>query len=83
LDWADKNPDVVIVDPSRSGLHPKALQALLKNAPPSIVYVSCNYHRLAEELKLLKSAYRVERLAALDLFPHTPHVEVVAKLTKV
>lgn len=83
LDWADKHPDVVIVDPSRSGLHPNALQALIKNAPPQIVYVSCNYHRLAEELKLLKPAYRIERLAALDLFPHTPHVEVIAKLTKV
>ncbi|KAA0205598.1 23S rRNA (uracil(1939)-C(5))-methyltransferase RlmD [Candidatus Uhrbacteria bacterium] len=82
LDWSAENPDVVIVDPPRAGLHPKALKALLENAPPRIVYVSCNYHRLVEELKELKTKYRVESMQALDLFPQTPHVEVVASLIK-
>lgn len=81
LDWKEKQPDAVIIDPPRAGLHPKALEALLDNAPPKIVYVSCNYHRLAEELKVLKTKYRVERLQAFDLFPHTPHVEVIATLS--
>lgn len=80
LDWSAEKPDVVIIDPPRAGLHPKALEALVKNHPPKIVYVSCNYRRLAEELKELKKIYRVESLQALDLFPHTPHVEVVATL---
>jgi 23S rRNA (uracil1939-C5)-methyltransferase len=59
------------------------VETLLKNAPPTIVYVSCNYHRLVEELKTLKTGYRVTALQALDLFPQTPHVEVVAKLEKI
>ncbi|MCC7522799.1 23S rRNA (uracil(1939)-C(5))-methyltransferase RlmD [Candidatus Uhrbacteria bacterium] len=80
LDWSAEKPDAVIIDPPRAGLHPKALKALLENEPPQIIYVSCNFHRLAEELKQLKTKYRVESLQALDLFPHTPHVEVVAKL---
>ncbi len=82
LDWSAEHPDAVIVDPPRAGLHPKALKALLENAPPRIVYVSCNYHRLVDELKQLKTKYRVESLEALDLFPQTPHVEVVASLIK-
>jgi 23S rRNA (uracil-5-)-methyltransferase RumA len=82
LDWSAKKPDVVIVDPPRAGLHPKALTALVENAPPRIVYVSCNYRRLVEELKTLKSKYRVESLQALDLFPQTPHVEVIAALVR-
>ncbi len=83
LDWSAENPEAVIVDPPRAGLHPKALQALLENAPPIIVYVSCNYHRFADELKQLKAKYRVESFQALDLFPHTPHVETLAKLVKI
>lgn len=80
LDWSAEKPDTVIVDPPRAGLHPKALKALVENAPPKIIYVSCNYHRLVDELKTLKSKYRVESLQALDLFPQTPHVEVIATL---
>lgn len=83
LDWTAENPDIVIVDPPRAGLHPKALAMLIENAPPKIVYVSCNYKRLAEELKELKTHYRIESLQSLDLFPHTPHVEVVASLTRI
>ncbi len=80
LDWSAEKPDAVIIDPPRAGLHPKALKALIDNKPPKIVYVSCNYHRLTDELKKLKEVYRLESLQALDLFPHTPHVEVIATL---
>ncbi len=80
LDWSSEKPAAVIVDPPRAGLHPKALKALVENAPPKIVYVSCNHHRLVDELKVLKTKYRVESLQALDLFPQTPHVEVIATL---
>jgi tRNA/tmRNA/rRNA uracil-C5-methylase (TrmA/RlmC/RlmD family) len=81
LSWKDVPADVVILDPPRSGLHPRVLKAVLEKKPGTIVYVSCNFHRLAEELKEFKKAYRVAELAALDLFPHTPHVEVVALLS--
>lgn len=83
LDWSAKNADAVIIDPARAGLHPRALEAILTNKPPVIVYVSCNFHRLVEELKQLKTAYRIERIAALDLFPQTPHVEVVTRLVRI
>ena len=82
LDWQTEKPDVVILDPPRSGLHPRVIKTILEKQPPHVIYVSCNYKHLAEELKQFKSIYRVERLAALDLFPHTPHVEVVVKLSR-
>lgn len=76
-------PDVVIVDPPRSGLHPKALATLLAFAPKRIVYVSCNYQSLVKELPEFLKTYTVARLRALDLFPHTPHVEVVTCFEKI
>lgn len=80
MSWKEIPADVVILDPPRSGLHPRVLEAIIEKRPGTIVYVSCNYKRLVEELKEFKKHYTIERLAAIDLFPHTPHVEVVAKL---
>jgi len=80
FDWEDRSPHAVILDPPRSGLHPRVIKTILEKQPPVIIYVSCNYRRLVEELKQLKTVYHVDRLAALDLFPQTPHVEVVARL---
>ena len=82
LSWKDIKADTVILDPPRAGLHPKVLKTVLEMAPPTIVYVSCNYHRLVHELTQFKEKYTVEKLEAIDMFPHTPHVEVVAKLVK-
>ncbi|MEN9558677.1 MAG: hypothetical protein RL141_1046 [Candidatus Parcubacteria bacterium] len=83
LRWKDTDADVVIIDPPRSGLHPRVLKTLLEKKPATIVYISCNYHRLVEELTQFKTAYQVESLMAVDLFPHTPHVEVVSVLKRV
>lgn len=80
MSWKDIPADVVILDPPRSGLHPKVLKTVIEKRPETIVYVSCNYKRLVEELKQFKEHYAIEQLAAIDLFPHTPHVEVIAKL---
>jgi tRNA/tmRNA/rRNA uracil-C5-methylase (TrmA/RlmC/RlmD family) len=82
LSWKDIETDTIILDPPRAGLHPKVLKTVLEKKPQTIVYVSCNYHRLVEELKKFKEVYRIEELTALDLFPHTPHVEVVVKLMR-
>ncbi len=81
LSWANLPADLIVVDPPRSGLHPNVIKTLLEKKSKTIVYISCNYKRLVEELKLLKVAYDVEAPEALDLFPHSPHVEVVTKLT--
>jgi tRNA (uracil-5-)-methyltransferase len=82
LSWKDIDADTIILDPPRSGLHPRVVKTVLEKAPETIIYVSCNYHRLVEELKEFKTKYRVESMQALDLFPQTPHVEVVTKLTR-
>lgn len=82
FDWSHEQPDVVILDPPRAGLHPRALNMVLDQKPEHVVYVSCNYHRLMQELTKFKDVYRVESVQAFDLFPHTPHVELVVKLKK-
>jgi len=69
----------VIVDPPRAGLHPKALKYLLELHPRHLLYISCNPAMLAREMEALRSVYRLRQLQAVDLFPHTRHVEVVAE----
>jgi tRNA (uracil-5-)-methyltransferase len=81
LSWKDIAADVVILDPPRAGLHPRVIAALLEKKPRTIIYVSCNYHRLVQELTQFKTAYHVQSLQAVDMFPHTPHVEVVTRLS--
>lgn len=82
-DWLSYNADVVLLDPPRAGLHPSTLEELTKpNAPRHVVYVSCNYKNLARELLTLQNFYEVLDIKAVDMFPHTPHVEVVANLKK-
>jgi len=69
-----------VLDPPRAGLHPKALQRIVRLRPPDMLYVSCKPTVLAQELEQLVDAYEITGLEAFDLFPHTPHVEVVASL---
>jgi 23S rRNA (uracil1939-C5)-methyltransferase len=77
-------PDVVVVDPPRAGLAGKALRRLGRLAAPRLVYVSCNPTTLASDVKQLGAdwGYRLERAQPLDMFPHTPHVETVALLSR-
>jgi 23S rRNA (uracil1939-C5)-methyltransferase len=75
--------DVVVADPPRAGFHPKALRALAALAAGRIVYVSCNPATLARDLgDLAQNGYRLEWVQPVDMFPHTPHIEAVARLTK-
>ncbi len=77
-------PDVVITDPPRAGMHPKAVAMLRELAPPLIVYVSCNPASLARDGKLLceEGLYRLASTRPIDLFPQTNHVESVARFEK-
>ena len=75
--------DVVVADPPRAGLHPKAISALGTLGPQRIVYVSCNPSTLARDLGLLiERGYAPDVVQPLDMFPHTPHIEAVARLTR-
>jgi len=78
------DPDVVVVDPPRAGLSGKALRRIARLEPPRIVYVSCNPTTLASNVKELSGewGYRLERVKPVDMFPHTPHIETVALLTR-
>ncbi|PFA66701.1 23S rRNA (uracil(1939)-C(5))-methyltransferase RlmD [Bacillus sp. AFS015802] len=73
-------PDVVVVDPPRTGCDNKLLDTLKEVKPKTFVYVSCNPSTLAKDIDYLKKQYRVEYLQPVDMFPQTAHVEVVAKL---
>ncbi len=74
--------DSVIVDPPRPGLHPRFRKLLTHDGPETLVYVSCNPSTLKDDLGELRSVYKVEDMVGVDMFPHTPHVETVVKLSK-
>lgn len=74
-------PQVVVIDPPRSGMHPKVVEEILALGPERIVYVSCNPSTQARDVKLLCSEmYRLVKLQPVDMFPHTYHIENVALL---
>lgn len=76
-------PDLVMIDPPRAGLHPRVTRSLLSMEPPKIVYVSCNPTTLARDLKILcERDYKLTNVQPVDMFPHTFHIESVAKLTR-
>lgn len=75
-------PDVVITDPPRAGMHSDVIQVLLDMAPNKIVYVSCNPATQARDLQLLDAGYRIVKTQAVDMFPQTYHAENVVLLEK-
>ena len=79
---ANGNPDVIITDPPRDGMHKKVIDQIKNIAPKKIIYVSCNSATQARDLELLKDDYDVIRSQAVDMFPQTHHVENVVLLKK-
>jgi 23S rRNA (uracil1939-C5)-methyltransferase len=74
---------VIVVDPPRAGLHPKAREAILAHAPQKIVYVSCNMATCARDMgDFLKEGYELRSVQPVDLFPHTAHIETVSVLQR-
>jgi 23S rRNA (uracil1939-C5)-methyltransferase len=74
------NPDVLITDPPRAGMHPDVVKRLKELKVPKLVYVSCDSSTMARDLKELAEVYDVLEVQPVDMFPQTYHVEAVAKL---
>ncbi|WP_424989273.1 23S rRNA (uracil(1939)-C(5))-methyltransferase RlmD [Flagellimonas sp.] len=79
---AHGQPDVIITDPPRDGMHKQVVEQLLQVGPPKIVYVSCNSATQARDLALMKEQYQVVKVQPVDMFPQTHHVENVVLLEK-
>lgn len=80
----EEKPDVIIIDPPRSGVHPKAMRDIIAFNSKEIIYVSCNPKALVEDLHRLKeSDYKVIEVTSVDQFPNTPHAECIVHLEKI
>ena len=83
LDNIEDKPDVIILDPPRDGIHPKALEKIIRYGVEHILYISCKPTSLARDLEVfLARGYQVERAVAVDQFPWTANVETVCLLSK-
>ena len=81
LDEIEEKPDVIVLDPPRDGIHPKALPKILDYGVDTIVYISCKVTSLARDLEMIQAkGYRVMKAVAVDQFVHTVHVEVIIKM---
>ena len=82
LDEIEEKPDVIVLDPPRDGIHPKALPKILNYGVDKIVYISCKMTSLARDLEMMQLAgYRVEKMTAVDQFCETVHCETVVLLS--
>ncbi|WDV46257.1 23S rRNA (uracil(1939)-C(5))-methyltransferase RlmD [Clostridiaceae bacterium M8S5] len=81
IDELKQKPDIIVLDPPRSGIHPKAIQKIINYGCNDIIYVSCNPKALAEDLKVfVEAGYVVDKVKCMDMFPQTVHVETVTVL---
>lgn len=83
VDELHDKPDIIVLDPPRDGIHPKAIQKIINFGAKELLYISCKPTSLARDLPILKEAgYKVEKVLCVDMFPNTPHVETVVKLSR-
>lgn len=83
LDEIQEKPDLIVLDPPRDGVHPKALPRIIAYGVDRMLYISCKPTSLARDLGILiPSGYRVEKVRLVDMFPQTVHVETVCLLSK-
>ncbi len=83
VDELKEKPDLIVIDPPRDGIHPKAINKIIDFNPATFVYVSCNPVTLVRDLKVFtERGYRIEKVKLMDMFPRTPHVETVVLIEK-
>ncbi|PEQ84674.1 23S rRNA (uracil(1939)-C(5))-methyltransferase RlmD [Bacillus sp. AFS006103] len=80
--WVKKGwkPDVIVVDPPRTGLEGQLIQTILQAEPKKLIYISCNPSTLAKDIQVLSAKYEVKYIQPVDMFPHTAHVECVSQI---
>ena len=82
LDDIEDKPDLIVLDPPRDGIHPKALQKIIAYGVERIVYISCKPTSLVRDLEVfLESGYEMVRASGVDMFPGTGHVETIILLS--
>ncbi|WP_025642799.1 23S rRNA (uracil(1939)-C(5))-methyltransferase RlmD [Schnuerera ultunensis] len=83
VDKLKEKPDLIIIDPPRDGIHPKAINKIINFAPQTFIYVSCNPITLVRDLKIfMDKGYKIDKMKLMDMFPRTPHVEAVTRLVR-
>lgn len=83
VDDLEMKPDVIVLDPPRDGIHPKAIGKIIDFGAKEIVYISCKPTSLARDLEsFLAAGYRVERACAVDMFPQNPNIEIICSLSR-
>ena len=83
LDEVEERPDYIVLDPPRDGIHPKALEKIIRYGVPQMVYISCKPTSLARDLEVLQArGYHVDQVQCVDMFPFTGNVETVVLLSK-
>lgn len=83
IDDIEEKPDLIVLDPPRDGIHPKALDKIIDYGVDRLVYISCKPTSLARDLEVLQArGYKLVKACAVDMFPQTVHVETVCLLSK-
>lgn len=83
VDELTERPDLIILDPPRDGIHPKAINKIIDFSPEQFIYVSCKPTSLARDLSVfVERGYKVTKVKCMDMFPHTPHVETVVHIVR-
>lgn len=83
IDKIEEKPDYIVLDPPRDGIHPKALEKIIRYNVPQMVYISCKPTSLARDLEVLQArGYKVKKVQCVDMFPATGNVETVVLLSK-
>lgn len=83
IDEIEEKPDLIVLDPPRDGIHPKALDKIIDFGVDRIVYISCKPTSLARDLVVLQErGYKVEKVCAVDMFPGTVHVETICLMSR-
>ena len=84
IDGLKDKPDLIVVDPPRDGIHPKALGKIIEFRVDRIVYISCKPTSLVRDLVVLQDrGYRVEKVCGVDMFPGTVHCEVCVEIRRI